>query len=114
VQRTRLLTVERKSFAYAAPDGLPLQVVHNGCGEIADAVMTCSGCGERLTPRDMRAVPGPGDLDHLMQVAGTQEERARSGFHPRKARRYANDWWRQKRLARRANALGRSWMGETL
>jgi DNA-binding HxlR family transcriptional regulator len=55
---------------YAAPDGPPLQMVHNSCGETAFAMMTCSGCGERLTARDLRAVPGPGDLDHLMQVAG--------------------------------------------
>src|SRR5438067_539272 len=51
---------------YAAPDGPPLQVLHKGCGEITDAIMTCSGCGERLTARDVTAVPGPGDLDHLV------------------------------------------------
>ena len=56
---------------YAAPDGPPLQLVHKSCGEIADAVMTCSGCGERLTARGVRAVPGPGDLDDLVQAAGT-------------------------------------------
>jgi DNA-binding HxlR family transcriptional regulator len=56
---------------YAAPDGPPLQLVHKSCGQIADAVMTCSGCGERLTARDVRAVPGPGDLDDLAQAAGT-------------------------------------------
>ena len=56
---------------YAAPDGPPLQLVHKSCGEIADAVMTCSGCGERLTTRNVRAVPGPGDLDDLVQAAGT-------------------------------------------
>jgi hypothetical protein len=33
--------------------------------------MTCSGCGQRLTARDVRAVPGPGDLDDLVQAAGT-------------------------------------------
>jgi DNA-binding HxlR family transcriptional regulator len=56
---------------YAAPDGPPLQLVHKSCGKIAGAVMACSGCGGRLTARDVTAVPGPGDLDDLVQAAGT-------------------------------------------
>jgi DNA-binding HxlR family transcriptional regulator len=51
---------------YAAPDGPPLEVVHKGCGKVSQAVMTCSACGERLMPRDVRAKRGPGDLDHLI------------------------------------------------
>lgn len=47
---------------YAAPGGPPLQMTHKGCGEVSDAVMTCSTCGEPLTARDVRVVPGPGDL----------------------------------------------------
>lgn len=54
---------------YAAPDGPPLHVVHKGCGKVSHAVMSCSSCGERLTARDVRVVPGPGDLDDLMEVA---------------------------------------------
>jgi len=46
--------------AYAAPAGPPLQVVHSGCGEVCEAVLTCSRCGDFLGPRDVRAVPGPG------------------------------------------------------
>ena len=53
---------------HAAPDGLPLKVMHKKCGKVSQAVMTCSACGEPLTARDVRAVPGPGDLDHLMQM----------------------------------------------
>jgi DNA-binding HxlR family transcriptional regulator len=53
---------------FAAPDGPPLEVVHQGCRQVADAVMTCSHCGDRLTARDVRAVPGPGDRDRLMEV----------------------------------------------
>jgi DNA-binding HxlR family transcriptional regulator len=53
---------------YAAPDGPPLKVMHKKCGKISQAVMTCSACGETLTARDVRAVPGPGDLDHLIQI----------------------------------------------
>jgi DNA-binding HxlR family transcriptional regulator len=51
---------------YAAPDGPPLKVVHKKCGQIAQAQMTCTECGEPLTARDVRALRGPGDLDHLM------------------------------------------------
>ena len=50
---------------YAAPDGPPLQVVHKSCGQVSEAVMVCSACGERLAPRDVRAIPGPGDADQL-------------------------------------------------
>jgi DNA-binding HxlR family transcriptional regulator len=53
---------------HAAPDGPPLKVVHKKCGKLSQAIMTCSACGERLTGRDVRAVPGPGDLDHLIQM----------------------------------------------
>jgi DNA-binding HxlR family transcriptional regulator len=53
---------------YAAPDGPPLKVMHKKCGKVSQAVMTCSVCGEPLTARDVRAVPGPGDLDHLIQI----------------------------------------------
>jgi DNA-binding HxlR family transcriptional regulator len=44
---------------YAAPDGPPVQVIHKGCGHIADAVLVCSECGERLEAGDVRATPGP-------------------------------------------------------
>jgi DNA-binding HxlR family transcriptional regulator len=50
---------------YAAPDGPPLQVVHKSCGRVSEAVMVCSACGQRLVPGDVRAVPGPGDVDQL-------------------------------------------------
>jgi DNA-binding HxlR family transcriptional regulator len=33
---------------HAAPDGPPLQMVHHDCGNLVDAVMTCSCCGEPL------------------------------------------------------------------
>jgi DNA-binding HxlR family transcriptional regulator len=53
---------------HAAPDGPPLRVVHKACGRVTEAVLTCSYCGERVTPRDVRAVAGPGDHDGLMEV----------------------------------------------
>jgi DNA-binding HxlR family transcriptional regulator len=54
---------------YAAPDGLPLKLVHKKCGKVSQVVITCSACGEPLSARDVRAVAGPGDLDHLVPVA---------------------------------------------
>lgn len=55
---------------HAAPDGPPLQVIHERCGEVTDAVMTCSGCGEQLAASEVRAIPGPGDFDGLMLARG--------------------------------------------
>ena len=51
---------------HAAPDGPPLQLIHETCGEIAGAEMSCSACGEPIGPRDVRAVPGPGAADPLI------------------------------------------------
>jgi hypothetical protein len=30
--------------------------------------MTCSNCGERVLAREVRVVPGPGDLDRLLDI----------------------------------------------
>ena len=54
---------------YAAPDGPPLEVVHKDCGQVAEAVLTCSACGEPIGARDVRAVPGPGAVEPLVRAA---------------------------------------------
>jgi DNA-binding HxlR family transcriptional regulator len=51
---------------YAAPDGPPLELTHKGCGHVADAVMVCSACSERIEARDVRAGPGPGAVEPLV------------------------------------------------
>jgi DNA-binding HxlR family transcriptional regulator len=51
---------------YYAPDGPPIRVTHKGCGEISEAVMVCSACGEPIGARDVRAVPGPGEVEPLV------------------------------------------------
>ena len=51
---------------YAAPDGPPLQMIHKDCGNNAEAVMTCSCCGERIGAGDVRAAAGPGNLDNVV------------------------------------------------
>jgi DNA-binding HxlR family transcriptional regulator len=51
---------------YAAPNGPPLEVTHKACGNISDAVLVCSACGERVEARDVRAAPGPGAVEPLV------------------------------------------------
>jgi DNA-binding HxlR family transcriptional regulator len=46
---------------YAAPEmGPPVLLEHRGCGGAVDAHRICARCGERLSPRDSVARPGPG------------------------------------------------------
>jgi DNA-binding HxlR family transcriptional regulator len=53
---------------HAAPQGPPVQLVHKACGEIAEAALTCSVCGEPMGLRDVRAVAGPGAVEQLVDV----------------------------------------------
>jgi DNA-binding HxlR family transcriptional regulator len=43
---------------YAAPDGPPLEIVHQGCGHVAEAIMTCSACGEPIGAREVKVAGG--------------------------------------------------------
>ena len=45
---------------WAAPDGPPVEVRHDACGQLVTAVPACSHCGEPLDARSVTAVPGPG------------------------------------------------------
>jgi DNA-binding HxlR family transcriptional regulator len=45
---------------YAAPDGPPVLLEHRDCGGSVDEHRICERCGERLSVRDVRALPGPG------------------------------------------------------
>jgi DNA-binding HxlR family transcriptional regulator len=64
-----LIAMRQWGDKYAAPAGPPLVATHRGCGHVADAVMTCSSCGEPLGARDLRAAPGPGAVEPLVDVA---------------------------------------------
>jgi DNA-binding HxlR family transcriptional regulator len=66
-----LTTMRQWGDKYAAPSGPPLEVVHKGCGETTEAVLTCSACGEPMGPRDVRAVPGRGAVEPLVTTAGS-------------------------------------------
>jgi DNA-binding HxlR family transcriptional regulator len=54
---------------HLAPDGPPMLLIHDGCGQVTDAVMTCSRCGEPLAPGNVHASPGSGDRDGLLAGA---------------------------------------------
>jgi DNA-binding HxlR family transcriptional regulator len=45
---------------HAAPSGPPVQILHKACGSVAEPELVCSSCGERVGPRDFKALPGPG------------------------------------------------------
>jgi DNA-binding HxlR family transcriptional regulator len=53
---------------HAAPDGPPLRLIHQQCGEISEAQLVCSACGEPIGPRDVKAIRGPGDFEALVRV----------------------------------------------
>jgi DNA-binding HxlR family transcriptional regulator len=54
---------------YAAPDGPPLELIHERCGHVSDARVVCSSCGEEIGPRDVRAMPGLGAVERLIRTA---------------------------------------------
>jgi DNA-binding HxlR family transcriptional regulator len=51
---------------WAAPDGAPVELVHLGCDHLTVVQASCSNCGEVIGPRDVRAVPGPGNDGSLI------------------------------------------------
>jgi DNA-binding HxlR family transcriptional regulator len=55
-----LTAIRQWGDRWEAPEGAPLELVHNDCGHVAQVVGTCSVCGEPVTRRDMHAVNGPG------------------------------------------------------
>jgi len=59
-------TMRQWGDKYAAPDGPPLEVSHKSCGEVSEAVLCCSACGEQMGPRDVRAERGPGSVESLI------------------------------------------------
>ena len=48
---------------WSAPDGPPLDLIHDPCGAVTTAVPVCSACGEVLHLRDVHAAVGPGARD---------------------------------------------------
>ncbi|HEV2361759.1 MAG TPA: helix-turn-helix domain-containing protein [Acidimicrobiales bacterium] len=54
---------DKHSFPAGEP---PVLVTHKECGKVSDAVMVCSGCGEPIGPRDVRAAMGPSGDPRLL------------------------------------------------
>src|SRR5881396_691742 len=42
------------------PNGPPIVLRHDACGEIADARLTCRHCGQQIDARSVTPEPGPG------------------------------------------------------
>lgn len=53
---------------HAAPNGPPLRLIHEGCGQISEPELICSTCGEPIDVRDVKAIPGPGGVENLVRV----------------------------------------------
>jgi DNA-binding HxlR family transcriptional regulator len=64
-----ITTMRQWGDKHAASGGPPLELVHRTCGEISEAELTCSSCGEPIGPRDVRAVPGSGAVEPLIRAA---------------------------------------------
>lgn len=54
---------------HAAPGGPPLRLIHEARGQISEPQLVCSACGEPIDVRDVKAIPGPGDLEQLVRTA---------------------------------------------
>src|SRR5258708_36725564 len=63
-----LTTMRQWGDKYAAPDGPPPELIHEGCGHGSDPRMICSSCREGVGPRDVRARPGPGPVERLRRA----------------------------------------------
>src|SRR5947209_18479443 len=47
----------------AGPEGPPIVLRHQVCGEIADPALVCAKCGKEITPNNVSPEPGPGFHD---------------------------------------------------
>ena len=47
----------------AGPEGPPIVLRHNSCGEIADPRLTCQHCGQPIDISEVTPEPGPGFRD---------------------------------------------------
>lgn len=55
-----MVTLAQWGDKYMAPDGPPLLRVHDTCGHVMTAHLTCGECGEQVHPGHVTVKPGPG------------------------------------------------------
>ena len=53
----------------AGPEGPPIVLRHDACGEIANPTLVCEKCGTQITPRNVTPEPGPGFRDQRSTTA---------------------------------------------
>jgi len=61
-----LTTMRQWGDKHAAADGPPLQLIHETCGEIAEAELVCSACGDPIGTGNVKAIQGPGTVEPLV------------------------------------------------
>lgn len=61
-----LTTMRQWGDRYAAPEGPPLELIHQQCGHVSQALLICSECGEQIGAGNVKAVPGPGEVEPLI------------------------------------------------
>ncbi|MFE3255597.1 winged helix-turn-helix transcriptional regulator [Nocardia sp. NPDC059091] len=67
---TILAAMRQWGDEWAAPDGPPIESVHNSCGHIMTVQPVCSECGDHLTVKDLRPQLGPGAHDPSLLPGG--------------------------------------------
>jgi hypothetical protein len=55
-----LVAMRQWGDRWAAPEGPPVEIVHDGCGHVAEVVSTCFHCGQGIDVHSIHAVKGPG------------------------------------------------------
>jgi DNA-binding HxlR family transcriptional regulator len=64
-----LTTMRQWGDKHVAPDGPPLQLIHDDCGAVARVELVCSECGEPIGPAAVNSVPGPGAVEPLVRAS---------------------------------------------
>lgn len=64
-----LLAIMRWGDRWLTEDGksVPVQFIHQDCGEVTKPVVVCSKCKEPLSLRNVRPIPGPGADSRLIE-----------------------------------------------
>ena len=58
-----LMVLRQWGDKWLAPGGPPIEVIHQTCGNVTQAVLDCAECGEPLRGRDLHLRHGPGAPD---------------------------------------------------